>query len=40
MLGFGVNNIKKRAGDSAIKKCEKSGGKNCKIIANFCALEN
>ena len=40
MLGFGVNNIKKRAGDSAVKNCEKNKKKNCKIIANFCALEN
>ena len=37
--GIGYNTRVKRSNDKALKKCEKNGGKNCKIIVNVCAVE-
>ena len=36
---IGWNTRVKRSNDKALKKCEKNGGKNCKIIVNVCAVE-
>ena len=37
--GIGYNTRVKRSNDKALKKCEKNGGQNCKIIVNVCAIE-
>ena len=37
--GIGYNTRVERSNEKALKKCEKSGGKNCKIIVNVCAVE-
>ena len=37
--GIGYNTRVERSNKKALKKCEKSGGKNCKIIVNVCAIE-
>lgn len=36
---IGYNTRIKRSNEKAVKKCEKSGGKNCKVLVNVCALE-
>ena len=36
---IGYNTRVKRSNEKAVKKCEKSGGKNCKVLVNVCALE-
>lgn len=36
---IGYNTRVARSNEKAIKKCEKSGGKNCKVLVNVCALE-
>ncbi|MBP9477262.1 MAG: DUF4189 domain-containing protein [Sebaldella sp.] len=36
---IGYNTRVVRSNEKAIKKCEKSGGKNCKVLVNVCALE-
>ncbi len=37
--GIGYNTRVERSNEKALKKCEKNGGKNCKVIVNVCALE-
>ena len=37
--GIGYNTRVQRSNEKALKKCEKSGGKNCKVIVNVCAVE-
>ena len=37
--GAGYNTRVKRANEKALKKCEKNGGQNCKVIVNVCAVE-
>ena len=37
--GIGYNTRVERSNEKALKKCEKNGGKDCKIIANVCAVE-
>ncbi len=36
---IGYNTRVERSNEKAIKKCEKNGGKNCKVLVNVCALE-
>ena len=37
--GIGYNTRVKRSNEKALKKCQKSGGKDCKLILNVCAIE-
>ena len=37
--GIGYNTRVKRSNEKALKKCEKNGGQNCKVIVNVCAVE-
>lgn len=39
LMGIGNDTRIERSNEKALKKCEKAGGKNCKIIVNVCAIE-